>query len=160
MLIYLRICNFKSIVETTIDMRYGEGKAPNGYKDMERMPFLEYPVGKGKNLRLSPVMAIYGQNAGGKTTLVEAMNTLRRCVFEDKLHYQPNKLHRNLEDTTFEIGFAYEERIFSYKLIYNQIGVQIESLKTHLQDIYFIDHNRGLYHYEGLATETYTHEPA
>lgn len=158
MLIYLRICNFKSIVETTIDMRYGEGKAPNGYKDMERMPFLEYPVGKGKNLRLSPVMAIYGQNAGGKTTLVEAMNTLRRCVFEDKLHYQPNKLHRNLEDTTFEIGFAYEERIFSYKLIYNQIGVQIESLKTHLQDIYFIDHNRGLYHYEGLATETYTHE--
>ena len=59
-------------------MRYGEGKAPNGYKDMESIPFLEYPIKKGKSLRLSPVMAIYGQNAGGKTMLLEAVYTLRR----------------------------------------------------------------------------------
>ena len=93
MLVFFRICNFRSIVETTIDMRYGEGKAPNGYKEMEHYPFLEYQAENGKVLRLSPVLAIYGLNAGGKTTLVEAMNTLRRCLFENKLHYRPKKLH-------------------------------------------------------------------
>jgi len=139
-------------------MRYGEGKAPNGYKSMEQIPFLEYQIEKRPALRLSPVMAIYGQNAGGKTTLVEAMNILRRCLYEGKLHYRPNKLHPDLSDTTFEISFACEKRVFTYTLRYNQAGVKAESLSTHLGNIFTINHEQGVYHCAGLATELYTEE--
>ena len=158
MLIFFRICNFGSIVETIIDMRYGEGKAPNGYKDMESIPFLEYPIKKGKSLRLSPVMAIYGQNAGGKTMLLEAVYTLRRCLAIGKLIYRPNKLHPDLKETTFEMSFAHEGLVFTYALRYNQAGVQAESLKTHLRSIFLIDHEQGIYQYEGLATGAYPGE--
>lgn len=158
MLVFFRICNFGSIVETIIDMRYGEGKAPNGYKDMESIPFLEYPIKKGKSLRLSPVMAIYGQNAGGKTMLLEAVYTLRRCLAIGKLIYRPNKLHPDLKETTFEMSFAHEGLVFTYALRYNQAGVQEESLKTHLGSIFLIDHEQGIYQYDGLATEAYTDE--
>lgn len=158
MLVFFRICNFKSIVETTIDMRYGEGKAPNGYKEMEHYPFLEYQAENGQVLRLSPVLAIYGQNAGGKTTLVEAMNTLRRCLFENKLHYRPNKLHPDLKDTTFEICFANESVVYTYTLCYNLSGVKRETLRTYDTDVFEIDHEQALYNFEQLATELYTTE--
>ena len=158
MLVFFRICNFGSIVETIIDMRYGEGKAPNGYKDMETIPFLEYPIEKGKSLRLSPVMAIYGQNAGGKTMLLKAASTLCFCLAEGKLIYRPNKLHPDLKATTFEMSFVYEGLVFTYTLRYNQAGVQVESLKTHLGSIFLIDHERGIYQYDGLATEAYPGE--
>lgn len=158
MLVFFRICNFKSIVETTVDMRYGEGKAPNGYKEMEHYPFLEYQAENGQVLRLSPVLAIYGQNAGGKTTLVEAMNTLRRCLFENKLHYRPNKLHPDLKDTTFEICFANESVVYTYTLCYNLSGVKRETLRTYDTDVFEIDHEQALYNFEQLATELYTTE--
>lgn len=158
MLVFFRICNFKSIVETTIDMRYGEGKAPNGYKEMEHYPFLESQVENGQVLRLSPVLAIYGQNAGGKTTLVEAMNTLRRCLFENKLHYRPNKLHPDLKETTFEICFASEGVVYTYMLCYNLNGVKREFLRTHDKDVFEINHEQTLYNFEQLATELYTTE--
>lgn len=158
MLVFFRICNFKSIVETTIDMRYGEGKAPNGYKEMEHYPFLEYQAENGQVLRLAPVLAIYGQNAGGKTTLVEAMNTLRRCLFENKLHYRPNKLHPDLKETTFEICFASAGVVYTYTLSYNLGGVKRECLRTHDTDVFVIDHEQALYNFEQLATELYTTE--
>ncbi|MBQ8807442.1 MAG: ATP-binding protein [Bacteroidaceae bacterium] len=158
MLVFFRICNFKSIVETTVDMRYGEGKAPNGYKEMEHYPFLEYQAENGQVLRLSPVLAIYGQNAGGKTTLVEAMNTLRRCLFENKLHYRPNKLHPDLKDSTFEICFASEGVVYTYTLCYNLSGVKRETLRTYDTDVFEIDHEQALYNFEQLATELYTTE--
>lgn len=158
MLVFFRICNFKSIVETTIDMRYGEGKAPNGHKEMEHYPFLEAQVENGQVLRLAPVLAIYGQNAGGKTTLVEAMNMLRRCLFENKLHYRPNKLHPDLKDTTFEICFANESVVYTYTLCYNLSGVKRETLRTYDTDVFEIDHEQALYNFEQLATELYTTE--
>lgn len=158
MLVFFRICNFKSIVDTTIDMRYGEGKAPNGYKEMEVIPFLEYSLKGGQELRLTPIMAIYGQNAGGKTTLVEAMNTLRRNLFENKLHYRPNKLHSDLKETTFEISFACEGHVFTYTLSYNRIGVKKEALKTHLSEVFTIDYEQERFCFDSLATELYTAE--
>lgn len=158
MLIFFRVCNFKSIVETTIDMRYGEGKAPNGYREMEDIPFWEYALDHGEVVRLSPVMAIYGQNAGGKTTLVEAMNTLRRCLYENKMHYHPNKLHPDFNETTFEISFAQEGIAYTYTLCYDQSGVRRETLKTHRGNVYEIDHQRNYFCFDCIATELYTAE--
>ena len=155
MLVFLRVCNFKSIVDTTLDMRYGEGKAPNGYKEMELIPFLECPIERGQSLRLSPVMAIYGQNAGGKTTLIEALAILRLSLFERKLHYRPNKLHPELKETAFEVGFVSEKRFFTYTLKYSRDGVKAESLKSHLGSLFSIDHGRGEYNFSPLATEIY-----
>lgn len=158
MLVYFRISNFKSIVDTTLDMRYSEGKAPNGYKDMEHIPFLEYPIERAKPLRLSPVMAIYGQNAGGKTTIVESMYTLRHCLHNKKLFYRPNKLHSDLKETTFEVSFVFGSKLYTYSLCYNQDGVKKEFLKTHLNDIFSIDHEKKIYRFENLSTESYSVE--
>lgn len=57
------IQNFKSILDLTIDFTYNEGKAPNGYKEMETLPFLELGKVKNKYIRMVPCMALYGANA-------------------------------------------------------------------------------------------------
>lgn len=121
MLIYFRIRNFKSIVDTTIDMRYGEGKAPNGYREAEDIPFLECRLAGGKNIRLAPILTIYGQNASGKSNLAEAVDTLTRCVRTGKLYYHPNCLHPELSESTFEICFVSERIKYTYILSYNRI---------------------------------------
>ena len=46
MLNYLTIRNFKSILDLKVDLRFGEGKAPNGWRDYEMMPFIENPYGR------------------------------------------------------------------------------------------------------------------
>lgn len=158
MLVYIRIRNFKSIVDTTIDMRYGEGKAPNGYKQAELIPFVEAPIHKGKALRLSPVMAIYGQNAGGKSTLVEGIHLLRRCLYEGKLPYKPNKLHPDLSETTFEISFVADCSLFTYTLSYNKDGIRAEALRTREGVLFEIDHESGTIRFDHLVTEQYTEE--
>ena len=49
-----------------MDFTFGEGKAPNRYKEQEIMPFFDAP---GKH-RLVPCMAFFGANASGKTAAI------------------------------------------------------------------------------------------
>lgn len=157
MLVYFRIRNFKSVVDTTIDMRYGEGKAPNGYRNMETLPFIQCDVSGHPSVRLSPVMAIYGQNAGGKTTLVKAMHVLLRILFSDKLLYFPNKLHAKEEETTFEIAFVYEKNLYTYRLSYNRTSILEESLRSQTRILFEIDHKFSKYNFKNIEKEFYSH---
>lgn len=155
MLVYFRIRNFKSVVDTTIDMRYGEGKAPNGYRNMKTIPFISRDVSGLPPVRLSPVMAIYGQNAGGKTTIVEAFQVLRFFLYDGQLKYYPNKLHPELRKTTFEIACIHDQELFTYYLTYNQSGILSELLRTQTQTLFSIDHESGIYDFKRIGTENY-----
>lgn len=167
MLVSFRVKNFKSIVDATLDLRYGEGKAPNGYAEMDRMPFLQAEMGENapKNtrpLRVVPVLAIYGQNAGGKSTMVEAMMTFRDlvCRFSIIPHtaqrlYRPNVLHPELGATEFTIEEIACGEIFRYTVAYTGTSIIYEELMQGDKQLYLIDRGACVCRLENIATEEY-----
>ncbi len=155
MLVYFRIKNFRSIVDTTIDMRYGEGRAPSGYREAEDMPFIESSQCGGKKMRLAPIMAMYGQNAGGKSNLVGAVNALQLCALGGGLYYRPNRIHPEPRDTTFEICFEREGKKYVYVLSYNRLRIAREGLHVQGKLLFSIDHTRDVCCLEPIATEHY-----
>lgn len=121
------IRNFRSILELRLDFTFGEGKAPNRYKEQEVMPFLDGP---GKQ-RLVPCMAFFGANASGKTNILKAFRTLKSLVRGDATlleHFDPNLLNRKFEDTTFELTFVNDQGSFTYRLVFNSSVIKEEVL--------------------------------
>lgn len=167
MLVSFRVKNFKSIVDATLDLRYGEGKAPNGYAEMDRMPFLQAAMGESvpKNtrpLRVVPVLAIYGQNAGGKSTIVEAMKTfwVFMCRFPlapqtEKLLFQPNILHPELKATEYTIESLIKGKLFRYSVAYTRETVVREELRQGDKTLYLIDREKGIVELGALANDDY-----
>lgn len=167
MLVSFRVKNFKSIVDATLDLRYGEGKAPNGYAEMDRMPFLQADMGENapKNtrpLRVVPVLAIYGQNAGGKSTMVEAMREFWRLIctyplnsYAEQLSFQPNVLHPELRETEYVVETARNGKLFHYMIAHNRDGVIREEFRCGDKQNYFIDHEKGIFRVDEIATEAY-----
>jgi AAA15 family ATPase/GTPase len=110
-----------------LDFTFGEGKAPNRYKEQEIMPFLDGP---GKQ-RLVPCMAFFGANASGKTNILRAFHTLGGLVRgEANLieHFDPNMLNRKFEDTTFELTFVNGQSSFTYRLVFDSSTIKEEAL--------------------------------
>ena len=70
------IKNFKSILDLTVDFSYAEGKAPNRYKELDTIPFLN-ATAKDKVI---PCLSIYGANASGKTNIIKALFNLKEVV--------------------------------------------------------------------------------
>lgn len=127
MLISFRVKNFRSIVDATMDMSYAEGKAPNGYKEMETIPFLE--AGTPKRERVVPCLALYGPNAGGKTNLIRAMwNFVFFLNLGASLAFDPNRLFRTGEATKNEVEFVCGDRRYKYLAVYCREQVFEESL--------------------------------
>lgn len=122
------IRNFRSILELRLDFNYGEGKAPNRHQEQEILPFLK---GFGKN-RLVPCMAFFGANASGKTNILRSFATLRALVRgEAGLAdlFDPNRLNRKFEHTTFQLTFLSEGNTFVYEITYNALSIKEESLR-------------------------------
>lgn len=71
-----RIRNFRSILDMTVDFRFAEGKAPNGYKSWDTLPFIEAENGQ----RLVPCLALFGANASGKTNVIRAVSAFKDTV--------------------------------------------------------------------------------
>lgn len=167
MLVSFRVKNFKSIVDATLDLRYGEGKAPNGYAEMDRMPFLQADMGESvpKNtrpLRVVPALAIYGQNAGGKSTMVDALKIfyVLLCKFPlspmtEKLLFQPNVLHPELKATEYTIESLVNGQLFRYSIAYTRETVIREELWQCDKALYRIDREKGIIELDALATEDY-----
>ncbi len=131
------IRNFRSILELRLDFTFGEGKAPNRYKEQEIMPFLD---GSGKQ-RLVPCMAFFGANASGKTNILKAFNTLGALVRgEANLleHFDPNMLNRKFEDTTFELTFVNGQSSFIYRLVFDSSTIKEEALSKDGEDVFRI----------------------
>lgn len=156
MLISFRVKNFRSIVDATIDLRYAEGKAPNGYGEMETIPFFD---NKDKSKRVVPVLALYGANASGKTNLVRALfnfwNLVKNGLYEVS---SENRLHPELKMTSFEIVFLKDGEEYSYLIEFcGNAGIKNEVLK-HGETIVFSIKDSKLENSEKLETVFYKRE--
>lgn len=112
-----------------MDLRYGEGKAPNGYLDSPRLAFLKDP---GCKERLVTNLALFGANANGKTNILRAVFLLQAAIADSRIDvrtiFEPNKIVTGLDCTEFVIGFVKDGKVFEYTLSYSAAGVVSERL--------------------------------
>ena len=127
MLNYLTIRNFKSILDLNVDLRFGEGKAPNGWRDYEMMPFIENPYGRQD--RYVPVLSIYGANASGKTNILAAIQCFRNVINDGiEGNFKPNRINPKYPTTRFEAAIETAEAMLIYELEYDRSSVRVERL--------------------------------
>ena len=67
--------NFRSIGELDVDLTFAEGKAPNDYEKMERIPFVEEA-----GIRCVPIAAIFGANARPRIGYGHAIHDRAKCT--------------------------------------------------------------------------------
>lgn len=150
----LTVQNFKSILDLTLDFSYSEGKAPNGYEEMETLPFLELVKNKKKPIRLVPCMALYGANAAGKSNIIYALYTLKTIIYNGIENlYTPNKLNYKYETTTFILEIYIKNILYKYELQYNNATILKEILLVDNKKIYSI--NNGILEAKKIITTTY-----
>ncbi len=130
MLYAFHIKNFRSIKEATLDLSFKEGKAPNGYRELEDLVFLEH----NKKTRLVPCLAMYGANASGKTNIVRALYIFQQIVTMGIVNLlvlsqiAPNKIIHSGEFTSFELTFFQNSKYFKYQISFNKIEISNETL--------------------------------
>ena len=150
MIISFQIKNYRSILDLTLPMSYAERKAPNGYKQMELLPFLE----EG-DVRTIPCLAIYGANASGKSNIIKALALFVGII---KNRYNPeiistNKLHPQDNITSFALEFLKEDKKFLYSLEVNGEAIVTERLVKNNEVVFSIDNrNRS---FTAIATDVY-----
>ena len=129
MISYVQVKNFRSIVDAVMDLRYDEGKAPNGYKMSPRLAFLNEA---NCMERLVPCLALFGANANGKTNLLRAVAALQMAIANSRIDirqtYDPNRIVTCLEPTEFIIGFVKDEAVYEYALSFTGGGLLVERL--------------------------------
>lgn len=130
MISFIKISNFRSIVEDVLRFTFDEGKAPNGGRDDERLVFCEDNVAKR---RCVPVQAIFGPNAAGKTNFLRAVVNLWDVAgggrYPDvRTLYAPNLIARCGDKTSFEIEYSGDGVVYLYRVSYSDKGIQEESL--------------------------------
>lgn len=146
--------NFKSILDLTLDFSYSEGKAPNGYEEMETLPFLELVKNSKKPVRIVPCMALYGANAAGKSNIIYALYTLKTIIYNGIENlYTPNKLNYKYETTTFILEIYIKNILYKYELQYNNTAIINEILSVDNKKIYSI--NSGILEAKKIITTTY-----
>jgi AAA15 family ATPase/GTPase len=139
MLQYFAFQNFGSFrEEAVLDMR---ATAYNGHED--------FVLQMGKE-RVLPVAAIYGANASGKSTIIEAYKTMREFVHASiKMgssnnnllgsvqgvlidHYNPFLLNgqSKTEPTMFKCAMLIEETCYTHMFSYDENGIVEEQLMT------------------------------
>ncbi len=122
---YIEIRNFKSILDLTIDLRYGEGKAPNGWRDFEVMPFIE---GLGQH-RYVPILGIYGANASGKTNILEAVKCFCDVIQNGvEGNFKPNRINPKYNSTSFAVAIQGVDSTLVYELEYDRFSLRREKL--------------------------------
>ncbi|WP_159624797.1 AAA family ATPase [Actinomyces sp. zg296] len=156
MLRYLRVQNWKSYYEpveftmvATRERRHGERLAK---------------VGRS---RILPVAAVYGANASGKSTLVDALEALRGLILQARpvgamLRLTPHLLKGAGEPTSFTIEFVTgaprpdgvgEDRVFLYEVVADRRRIHRESLvevRTRTEEVIFERDENGVELYGDL----------
>ncbi|MBQ3808668.1 MAG: AAA family ATPase [Kiritimatiellae bacterium] len=135
----LRIQNFRSVLDATLDFSFAEGKAPNGFATMQRIPFLQEPE---VTFRGVPVLALFGANAAGKSNLLKAVDAFRRRAVGlqpgNYPFFQPEKLHGPLCPTAMEMVFFAKTHEFRYLLEADGSKIIREELASDNKIVYSI----------------------
>ena len=140
MLVSFGARNYRCIRQLRANLTFAEGKAPNGYKEFTFYPFLEQ-AGK----RVIPVLALYGANASGKTTVLESLLTLRALVLKGwhQQFFRPNRLIKDAESQLrLSSNFVSEGKYFEYAIAYSANGIESELLRCNGEMLYFIESGR------------------
>lgn len=120
MILYIRGENYRSIGESqTISFVANTDKSHNENL-IER-----------ENLKVLPVIPMYGGNATGKTNLLKLVKTLIELVtgkIEIESAYEPCKFYTEKKETTFEIIFMENNIKYYYKISYTDIEIIEENL--------------------------------
>jgi AAA15 family ATPase/GTPase len=133
MLYKIKISNFKSIINTELDLSYTDKKAPNGYKDSEELYFLE-PTNNTKN-RLSTIMCLYGANASGKSNIIKAILVLKSIMnagirnnLNNMLQPFHNKINVSDNGSKIELEFFSQQQRYKYVLEFTTNKILHEKL--------------------------------
>jgi AAA15 family ATPase/GTPase len=134
------IQNFRSILKLKLDFSYGEGKAPNWYKEGANIPFLEGENGQ----RIVPCSAFFGANASGKSNIVKAFVAFKHLLKSDGDNlaslYEPNLLNPKFANTKFGIEFVLGRIVFEYWITYDANEIIEEVFKKNGEQLYAIRH--------------------
>lgn len=126
MLTAFTIQNYKSILDLRVDFCF-DGRAPAGWQKAERLPFLQ--IGPKVTDRLVPVLALYGSNASGKSTIVEAFLSFLFLLQQGVGNlFRPNKLNRKYAATAFTVEVSLGGKRYVYSIVYANRRIQRESL--------------------------------
>lgn len=153
MISYFKIKNFRSIVDLTVDFRFGEKRAPNGYLEQDRLPFLERA-----SERVVPVMAIFGPNAAGKSNVARAFSLFRTLVVSKKVDVRQltdfNLIVPCGDIAEFEMGFVSGESFYAYRLAYGRDGLCEEALTRDGKEVF--SSSKADVRLDKLVSRTYT----
>lgn len=150
MLLSFQIKNYRSILDLNLPMTYAEKKAPNGYKQMELLPFLE--EGDVRNI---PCLAIYGANASGKSNIVKAFASLVGII-NDRYNpkaISPNILHPQDNIISFALEFLQDGRKFLYSLEVDEKEIVDERLVENSKIVFSIANRTTSF--TAIATDVY-----
>jgi len=156
MLSSIHIQNFRSILDLKLDFAYGEGKAPNGYKEQDILPFIE----TANKQRFVPCMGFFGANASGKTNILKAVATLKKLIGDGEplaKYYDPNLLNPKHSQTTLAVEFFEHEERMEYRIVYDAKEVIEEKLLKNTKPIYVIQRMKAEFSPEMLSA-TYSEE--
>ena len=137
----------------TVELAFSEGKAPNGYKDMQEWPFCEPKKGH----RIVPCLALYGANASGKTNIIKALSVFKKIAlgnFENV--YFPNKININEETTKFSLNFITNNQQYSYTIEYDAQKIVKEELIENASVLYVT--NNGCINYDSYIGKTISND--
>ena len=137
MLTKFRIKNYRSIVDLTLDFSFGEKRAPNGYQNWDRMPFME-----DGSVRAVPCLALFGANAAGKSNAIRAMRVMVQFVQKKKVDvrrmFDPNLIVTGGASTSFEAEIAKDGRLYAYSIEYSAEGILAERLSADGKTLYVV----------------------
>ncbi|MGL5703290.1 MAG: AAA family ATPase, partial [Cetobacterium sp.] len=110
MILYARVENYRSIGEKqTLSFVANTDKSHNDLLIEE------------DNLKVLPVIPIYGGNATGKTNILKFLKTLVEIVtgkVDIEKAYEPCKFYKEKKETVFEVVFIEDKIKYYYKISY------------------------------------------
>lgn len=141
MLSYFKVKNFKSIIEDKFSFDFREGKLPNNYK-MSEIIYGFVNVYKKQKEIFVPVSAFFGENASGKSTIIESFFIFQNIIKNNKLEYLPNILNTKNKNIRFELEMIINKISYVYILEYNLNSILEESLYKNKNIVYSIQNKK------------------